>query len=651
MLERLRSGTPVAVTVTDIDVKHYRGDGAMGRGRQSETIEIVVGFGLAILIAAPAAAQSFATGSTTTTTTHIVEWDLPIGTDSEPGAITVDTHGKDRNRVWFLTRNGVPAQKAYRFDPAKSLMKGSAQLTSWQLSPAFTTGGLKRLKPSDDRRYLFVRTSADIQRVDTQKCKPATAKTAYADASPATCELTIWKDQLDFGNTSDLAVDSLNRIFTTAIQGGPETSYLQMLVPGAAPPPGYPQKVTVTRWPVRGGAGFCALQGAGGPCLSGVDVYSSKYKNRVFYSEPDGNNIGELNVETNVVRRWSLAAVKAFEPRQLSIDESGKVWVVTGSDHVVSLDPTTNRMTAHRVPVQLTSADSDLFGVAPDDDVIGYTNAGATENKVAMVFPKGNAVYVPPSYETLTPTYFPVDVVSDVAITESLAVRPQGKIAPVFITSKDDGTFVEAKVDQARCESSYCIDNLPSVAPSGITPNRGKSQGTFFYTVRFSETVRIGFARLPNREKLKHGRDDDDCDDGEDATMHPGWHDHTAHAEDADDDGVDSKYDFTSSREDSQAGEPVMLSAGQMMEYPLVASGTTLALIANVTSDDPLGQLGVEIYNALGTVVASGVSVGGVAAATVATPIAGTYKVRVKNYGSRSVTHTPTLLVREPWLP
>src|SRR5204862_7165770 len=98
-------------------------------------------------------------------------------------------------------------QKVYRFDPAKSLMKGSAQWTSWQLSltpPPFSTGGLKRLKPSDDRRYVFARTSSNLQRVDTQNCKPGT---------PVTCELTIWQDKgNDEFSTSDLAIDGMNRV-------------------------------------------------------------------------------------------------------------------------------------------------------------------------------------------------------------------------------------------------------------------------------------------------------------------------------------------------------------------------------------------------------------------------------------------------------
>jgi hypothetical protein len=584
--------------------------------------------------------------------THIVEWDIPALGDVEPGAITVDSHGRDNNRVWFLTRTG--AQKAYRFDPARSLMRGSAQWTSWQLSqtpPLSTTGGLKRLKPSDDRRFLFVRTSDNLQRVDTHKCTSGTLQTAFAPATPPTCELTVWQDQPFNLNVSDLAVDSANRVFTTAtpLSLDINSSYVQMLIPGSAPLPTTTATAKVKRWTVRGGAGFCATAGSGGPCLSGIDVHSSKYKDLVYYSEPEGNNIGELNVATNVVRRWSLAKVNASEPRQLNIDRQGKVWVVTGSDHIVSLDPSNNKMTSHQVPVTDGFADSDLFGVAPDDDVIGYTNAGFSENKVAMLFPKGNAVSVTPTRETLPPVWVEVPVMSERSVVESDSVRPQGKIAPVMVTAKNDGTFVEARVDLARCESSWCSP-VASLSPRGITPNRGKAQGTFFYAVGFSDAVRIGFARLPHRERIKHGRDDDDCDDGEDASMHPDWHDHDSHPDDEDDDGVDSKHDTRTSREDSETRESSALSAGQAGEYPIIASATSLALIASVVADDPLARIGVDIYNALGALVASGVSVGGVALATLPAPPAGNYRVRVTNQGLAPVNQTPTLVVREPWL-
>ena len=116
---------------------------------------------------------------------RIVEWDLSQldgQVDANPGAIVVDTRGEDHNRVWFVTRaTGVDGQRVYRFDPFASLMKGSAAWRSWNLRADENAGGLK-IKPSHDRRFVFVRTPQFIQRIDTQTCA-----TGYAVA----CR-TVW---------------------------------------------------------------------------------------------------------------------------------------------------------------------------------------------------------------------------------------------------------------------------------------------------------------------------------------------------------------------------------------------------------------------------------------------------------------------------
>ena len=104
-----------------------------------------------------------------TRTTHIIEWDLPADMDASPGAMVVDSQGYDKDRLFFVTRIGIP--RVFRMNPWKSPMKGSAQWTSWQLAEdSFTTGGLRRLKASHDRRYLVVRTATSVQRIDIQNC-------------------------------------------------------------------------------------------------------------------------------------------------------------------------------------------------------------------------------------------------------------------------------------------------------------------------------------------------------------------------------------------------------------------------------------------------------------------------------------------------
>src|SRR5207248_2788268 len=60
-------------------------------------------------------------------TVHLIEFDLPMNADSQPGAMIVDTRGDDNNRLWFVTRLGTP--HVFRLSPQKSPMKGSAQFT------------------------------------------------------------------------------------------------------------------------------------------------------------------------------------------------------------------------------------------------------------------------------------------------------------------------------------------------------------------------------------------------------------------------------------------------------------------------------------------------------------------------------------------
>jgi streptogramin lyase len=603
-------------------------------------------------------------------TAHIVEWDLPAKADASPGAMVVDTDGDNQNRIWFLTRTGAP-QRAFRFDPSKSLTKGNAQWKSWQLAdenqPPSFTGGVKKIKASKDRRFIFVRTTASLVRVDTQNCA----------GNPQTCERTRWADQDDNSfNVSDLAVDDRNNVFTTnAVDlNNPASSYLQMLTPGPAPASGM-STVSVTRWNVGGGAGFCPTAVTSGPCVSGIAVHPSN-RNLIYYSEPTGSepnsadmkgNIAELNISTsgNNVRRWSLAklsralgaGIDIHEPRQLNIDRWGIVWVVTGSGHLVNLDPVGNKMGGHQIPF---GDANDPFGVAPDDDVVGYTASGL--NKVGMLIPKRGTVPVTASSARINPGPFPVDVFKERAIAASGFVPPDGKVVQAFITTNPDGdVFVEAQLDT---NSNNPMNPNDSTSPLGITPNKGKGQGTFFYAVgaNMSSTTdpqtgqmvavdRVGFVRLPMPQKVKHPRDDDDAEDGWDHNSHPaGWH--TSAANDDDADGLENAFDLPNAREDVQVvdGAPA-IAGGQSADFPVTTSPTTLALIATATADDPLAQIGVEIYDALGLLVATSAPSLGVAVATVPLPAASTYTARIRNYGMTPITHTPRLIVREPWLP
>jgi hypothetical protein len=561
----------------------------------------------------------------------LVEWDLPQGVDFQPGAIVVDSQGHDKSRVWFVTRFGAPA-KVYRFDPAKSLLKGQANWTSYELAnDGSFSGGLRKIRPSYDRRYVFVRTSSLLQRIDTQNC-------GYG--FPTTCTRTMWADQEATSlNVSDVAIDDQNHVFTTFAPmldplglGG--DSYLQMVTPIAAPLT--PVQTAVKRWTVGGGAGFCPGAGVSAPCLSGIAVHPSNNR-LVYYSEPQGNNIGELDVYTN--------------QRQLHVTRWGKIWVVTGSGHLVSLDPYTNKMTRHAIPL---GALNDPFGVAPDDDVIGYSASGS--DKIGMLHPKGNAVFVPPTCATVIPITVYIQVSSAQAPVDTGCSPPVRVTVDGTITRQADGTFVEANLASGTRSDNTAAD---SFTPLGITPNKGKAEGTFFYAVGVTgrATNRIGFARLQLKEKVKHPREDDDPDDGDDDHQnhdapdgHHG-HKHHRHGEnDWDDDGLDDKYDDHRAQDNVDTRDDAPLAAGQVAQYTVVTSATSLALIATATAD-PLSTIGLDVYGPTGLFVATAPPTPGLAAATVLLPAPGIYTVKIKNYGLASIVSTPMFIVREPALP
>jgi sugar lactone lactonase YvrE len=640
-------------------------------------------FAAALLLAMTpglASAQLTTPPLTPAQTAHLIEWDLssiPDQFDGNPGAMVVDSRGEDQNRVWFITRVGDPAatpatapQRIYRFDPAASLYKSAAHWVSWELHADLIAGGLKKIRPSHDRRSVFARTASFIQRIDTQNCTAGSPATALSPAVPPTCERTVFsypdeQPLSPFVFVSDIAVDDRNRVFTTGIAPTFGAGYVQLLNTALVPSPNpdFPNQLTITakRWPVDTGAGACVGTGSSLVCNSGIDFHPTK-QNVVYFTEPGTNTIAELNVNiasptptSPNIRRWSLDQLGLLandptikDPRTLKVDGRGRVWINTGSGHLVSLDPSTSRMSKHLLP---EGASNDLFGIAPDDDVIGYT--AAQTNKVGMLFPKFNAVRVTPTTDAVPPVDFPVFVTKESSPRFDGTAPADAKVVAAK-TSSCDGTCVEALIDMVMFSSNPAAG--PSMSPLGITANKSKAKGTFFYTVGLtgdaanpSIAKRIGFARLPNKEKIKNPRDDDDSDDGFDRTNHPGWHNSEVGDEDAD--GVPDQYDAPSSRENMTMGDAAPLSAGQSADYPLTASATSLALIASATADSPTAQLAVEIYNAMGVLVATSAPTPGGAAAILLAPGAGTYTARVRNMGMTSFAHTPTLVVREPALP
>jgi hypothetical protein len=295
------------------------------------------------------------------------------------------------------------------------------------------------------------------------------------------------------------------------------------------------------------------------------------------------------------------------------------------------------QMSFHTIPGAIGS---DTFGVAPDDDAIGYTDAA--QSKVGMLIPKIQNIPVTPIPDHRDGVPVTLLAVSNRAEVIRDQAFPHGSVVTGQVTRKQDGTWVEANVGLTGGHDSE--------GPLGISPNKGKGQGTFFYAVGFpgNETIeRVGMVRLPMAEKARHPRDDDDAEDGWDHATHPdGWH--TSDVNDADADGFEDAYDLPTANEQVTAPDPAPLAAGQSIDYPMTASSTSLALLA-IAKCDPLAQLQVGIYNSLGMLVATSTSTAGVGVATVALPTAGNYKARVTNIGATPLTQTPLLVVREPW--
>jgi len=581
---------------------------------------------LSTALAAPAPTQA-----------RIIEWDLPAQADAVPGAMIVDTQGDDRNRIWFVTRFDG---HVYRMDFPSSLMRGKARWTSWSLSDAaLFAGGVRKLRASKDRRFVFVRTVTTLERIDTQNC---------AGSAPRTCQRTVWFDQPDGFDVSDVAVDDRNNVFSTHTPAD-NPSYVQRLTPGTAGA----ADTKIARWSVGGNAGPC-LGAASNPCLAGITVHPTK-QYLVYFTEETTNRIGELNTTTNEVRRWSLTGLNAPPcatagivegPRQLNVDRYGKLWTVTTSGHLVSLDPVTNNMTGHQMP---SGAGADPFGVAPDDDVVGYTNAQT--DKVGMLIPRGKGCPVEPSRPEPAPQICGTNpgcvVATDDntrAIANSGTVSPIGKIVDALISPNPDGTFIEAMIFTRGNDSTL---------PLGITPAKSKSQGTFFYAVGNNlqaQIDRAGFVRFPLKERVKHPRDDDDRDDGCDCEDHwHDWHDH-ANSNDDDDDGIPNGQDSPTAQENVARGDLTPLAAGDTAVYSMTATTTTLALLAIAEADNPTAQIGIDVFNSAGLLIAQSLPALGIAVAQVALPPAGTYTWRVRNYGA-AVNYTPTTIDRQPQAP
>jgi hypothetical protein len=423
---------------------------------QRLVVSLLSVFALATLLAS-------ASAQTPIGTANFLEWDVPASANSASGALEVVSTGGATRDVFYVTRQPTPAPRLIR------LVNPTTGPTAWQSWALYTpdastnnTGGLK-MRPGEggSGQLVFIRDTASIHRLTTNS--NVNNHTRWVDAG--------------FGSTSDLALDVLPpgpgggsaNIYTTS--GTPTTGTLQQLNGGSN---------LARRWNVGGGAGSVYLSGVAARRTSTTQV-------RVYWSEPTLNRIGELNpgVSTNNVRRWVLPSAGVSQPRQLDLDAAGNVWVVTGSGHVVRLDPSTGNVTPYAIPTPGSSP----FGVGPDG-FIGFTE-NATK-KVGMLIPDGTVLTVPPVTSTLGSTTATVAPMTVSKPPTSGTVTPVAGTGPATSTgTAATGIFVEATLPGLSAAPNAIEDD--TLQP---TPPAGAFARNFFYSVSTPMTNRIGRVEL-----------------------------------------------------------------------------------------------------------------------------------------------------------
>ena len=623
--------------------------------------------------------------STEMVDTRLLEWDLNPIDDIVPGALVVDDHSSSRNsKLWFVTRNGET--RLYRLTPGRGIKKDPAEAKSWPLG-AIQTGGV-RLRHSGDGRFVFVNTNDDDS-----------ASGALVSVDTRDNTRVTWRDRPQQTHMSDVSVDTRgggNSVFTAALQyrddmgnvDGPD-GVVQRLRPGQ---PQYKNgklvvPAEVTRWIVGGGAGSCDDTGIGAPCIPGV-VVDRRRGHPIWFSAPqfafkDSNGtvvsvgaVGEIDPKplkcdpydqySNCakVRYWPIPAGTS-SPRQLLIDDNGKVWGITSSGHLFSLEIERNydkgEVTRHD---PIGPGPEDLFAVAPDGGTIGFTDADNSE--VSLLFPERVRKKVTPVVKLVRAEKRNLDGVREAAYPKAHMVEPRTAIAQgTKYTIPGDGTYVETDTRTGMASSG---SDTPSFNPTGMAPDGARKTGSFFYGVTFSGgTNRVGHfeVKIDPKRELDHRKDDDDHDDDGDDDKDDFDDDDDGHGDDTDDDddndcipdhmdddkdndGVEDDHDSKEHRENKRTDRGTM-APGQSKDYEMAADANSVLMLAIVEAADLMTPLSIEIVDPNGVVVLSTPPALGKAVATATPALAGVYTVRVKNGGESSTTYKTTLIGKQIW--
>jgi hypothetical protein len=638
---------------------------------------------VAMACAEPAWAQLPVPSTPTTVTTDLIEWDITSLGDVTPGSLAVDSKSHNDSRVWFVTRANEP--RLYRLTPGRNMKKDHAAAKSWALA-AELTGGV-RLRHSDDGRFAFINVNkAAITGTPTTPASGALVAIDTKDDSRIT-----WTDRPPFLTISDVSVDTRSG-GTTVFTAAPY--YDAADFPGA--PDGVVQRLRplnpefrngswvvpaeVVRYPVGGGAGTCEdfTFSVASPCIPGVAV-DRRRGHPIYVSEPQfvfANGsvgaIGEIDprgvkcpsdpYKTCVkVRHWPLPA-GIGAPRQIRVDDLGRVWGITSTGHLFSVEIDRSYDKAKVTKHDPLGFDEYLFAVTPDGGIIGFTDTN--NNKVSALFPQKAPQPVSPAITYVKP-------LSKVIYGQRICIGPEyHDVAPATTealgakyTNPGDGTYVETDVSTGVIRSNA---SAPSMFPTGIESDGKWKTGAFFYGVAFSDgSNRIGHLalRINRHEDAECKRGDHDVDhdgiDDEDDNDIDG--DGVANAFDPDDDndgildhldqdknedGIEDEHQSRGHREHKRSDKGRM-EAGETREYEMTYDAQSVALIAIVEAAELTAPLVVEIVDDAGTILLTAPAVLGKAIVTATPSAAGVYTVRIKNTGSGAVNYKTTVLGKQ----
>jgi hypothetical protein len=632
-------------------------------------------------LAAPVAAQP---PDSTPVTTHLVEWDVSSFGDLVPGALAVDDKSSWKSKVWFVTRisGASPGTRLYRLQPGLNMKKDYASATSWSLGAVFT-GGV-RLRHSDDGRFAFVN-------VDHPNVAPGAGALVAIDTKDDS--RITWADRpVPNGQMSDVATDTRHggwNVFTAAPEYDPQdfpgvTGVVQRLRPGQ------PQlkdgkmvvPAEVTRFPVGGGAGTCVDTGAlSGPCVPGITV-DRRRGHPIYVSEPtyafaNGSvgAIGEIDDRPYKcptdpyktcakVRHWPLPA-GIGEPRQIRVDDTGRIWGNTSTGHLFSLEIEPNcdkAVVTRHDPVGILL--EDLFAVSPKSGVIGFTDS--SNNKVSVLLPEMTKRPVTPVVDYIQPLKKTIYGTREAADRKPHVLQPRSGPAIGFTYHQPgDGTYVETDISTMLANSG---SPAPSMVPTGMDGDGNWKTGAFFYGVAISAdaTNRIGHLelRIDKHKKMEHrkgdrdrdhdGKDDDEDDDVDDDFVpnlldDDGDNDSVPDIIDADKngDGIEDQYQSPGGRE-SKRLDNGQLAPGQSREYEMEYDAHSVALLAIFeATNNVTAPLSIQILNDDRVVLLTTPAAFGKAIATSTPALPGVYTVRVTNTGTSSIAYKTTLIGRQ----